>query len=135
MVLKRYIVEMDSPKYLFANLTQDKRSKDRKTAKEIRTYVMQDIGKARRKTRKNARVPLELRSSLPPLLQSRLDITSMTKPSNSTRRDLRGEYLEVESHTSERSVAESVYLVLSGIKTHSKSLTTAGAWTGLLCIL
>lgn len=121
---------MESPKHLFVNLTQDP-----KTAKEVRTYVMQDIGKARRKTRKNARVPLELRSSLPPLMQSRLDITSLTKPSSSTGRGLQGEYLEVESHTSERSVAESVYLVLSGIKTHSKSLTTAGAWTGLLCIL
>ncbi|KAI1075961.1 hypothetical protein F5B20DRAFT_584710 [Whalleya microplaca] len=96
---------MDSQKYLFVNLTQDKRSKDRKTAKEIRTYVMQDIGKARRKTRKNAQVPLKLRSSPPPLAQSILDITSVAKPVNSTVPSSQGENLEVESHTPERSVA------------------------------
>ncbi|KAI1377246.1 hypothetical protein F4677DRAFT_444472 [Hypoxylon crocopeplum] len=94
---------MDSQEYLFVNLTQDKRSKDRKTAKEIRTYVMQDIGKARRKTRKNVQVPLKLRSSPPPLAQSILDITSVAKPVNSTVRSLQGQDLEVESHTPERS--------------------------------
>ncbi|KAI0459553.1 hypothetical protein F5B21DRAFT_248460 [Xylaria acuta] len=96
---------MDSQKYLFVNLTQDKRSKDRKAAKEIRTHVMQDIGKARRKARRNVQVPLELRSPPPPLAQSRLDITSVVKPVNSTVRSLQGEDLEVESHAPERSVA------------------------------
>lgn len=97
---------MDSHKYLFVNLTQDKRSKDRKTAKEIQTYVMQDIGRARRKTRKNARVPLKLRSSPPPLVQSIRDITSVAKPVVSTVPSLQGEDLEVESsHTLEGSVA------------------------------
>lgn len=98
---------MDSQKYLFVNLTQDKRSKDRKTAKEIQTYVMRDIGKARRKTRKNAQVPLELRSSPPPLVQS-IDITSVAKPVNSTVRSLQGQDLEVESHTPERSAAAGI---------------------------
>ncbi|KAH8159908.1 hypothetical protein CIB48_g8350 [Xylaria polymorpha] len=112
---------MDSQRYLFVNLTQDersqgKRSKDRKTAKEIRTHVMQDIGKARRKTRKNARVPLKLRSPPPPAppspppAQSRLDITSVVKPVNSTVRSLQGEDLEAESHTLERSVSVAVGL-------------------------
>ncbi|KAI1412059.1 hypothetical protein F5Y13DRAFT_50721 [Hypoxylon sp. FL1857] len=96
---------MDSQKYLFVNFTQDKRSKDHKTAKEIRTYVMQDIGKTRRKTRKNVKVPLKLRSSPPPLAQSMLDITSVVKPVDSTVRSVQGEDLEVESHTTERSVA------------------------------
>lgn len=97
---------MDSQKYLFVNLTQDKRSKDRKTGKEIRTYVMEGIGKARRKTRKNAQVPLKLRSPPPPpLAQSRLDITAVVKPVNSAASSLQGEDLEVESHTPERSVA------------------------------
>ncbi|TGJ81323.1 hypothetical protein E0Z10_g7435 [Xylaria hypoxylon] len=97
---------MDSQKYLFVNLTQDKRSGDRKTAKEIRTHIMQDIGKARRKMRKNVQVPLKLRSPPPPpLAQSRLDITSVVKPVNSTVQRLQSEDLEVESHTPERSVA------------------------------
>ncbi|KAI1773319.1 hypothetical protein F4818DRAFT_124169 [Hypoxylon cercidicola] len=96
---------MGSQKYLFVNLTQDKRSKDRKTAKEIRTYVMQDIGKARRKTRKNVQVPLKLRSSPPPLVQSSIGITSVARPVNSAVPNLQGEDLEVESHTPERSVA------------------------------
>lgn len=96
---------MDSQKYLFVNLTQDKMSKDRKTAKEIRTYVMQDIGKARRK-RKNVQVPLKLRSSPLPLAQSIFDISmpvdSIVDP---TGRRLQGEDMEVESHTPERSAA------------------------------
>lgn len=100
---------MDSQKYLFVNLTQDKRLKDRKTGKEIRTYVMEGIGKARRKTRKNAQVPLKLRSPPPPppppLAQSRLDITAVAKPVNSAVPGLQGEDLEVESHTPERPVA------------------------------
>ncbi|RYC65924.1 hypothetical protein CHU98_g332 [Xylaria longipes] len=96
---------MDSQKYLFVNLTQDKRSKDCKTAKEMRTYIMQGIGKARRKPRKNVQVPLKLRSPPLPLAQSRLDITSVVKPVNSTVRSLWGEDLEVQSHTPERSVA------------------------------
>ncbi|KAI0903389.1 hypothetical protein F4823DRAFT_618724 [Ustulina deusta] len=99
---------MDSQKYLFVNLTQDKRSKDRNTAKEVRTHVMQDIGKARRKTRKNVQVPLKLRSPPPPLAQSRLDITSGVKPINSTVQSVQGEDLEVESHTPERSVTVGV---------------------------
>ncbi|TRX91137.1 hypothetical protein FHL15_007925 [Xylaria flabelliformis] len=99
---------MDSQKYLFVNLTQDKRSKDRKTAKEIRTHIMQDIGKARRKTRKNVQVPLKLRSPPPPspLAQSRLDIARVVKPVNSTVPGLQGEEdLKVESHTPEHPVA------------------------------
>ncbi|KAI0544123.1 hypothetical protein F4679DRAFT_589799 [Xylaria curta] len=96
---------MDSQKYLFVNLTQDKRSKDRRTAKEIRTHIMQDIGKARRKTRKNMQVPLKLRSPPPPLAQSRLDITSVVKPVNPRVPDLQGEDIEVESHTPEHPVA------------------------------
>ncbi|KAI1739721.1 hypothetical protein F4680DRAFT_134122 [Xylaria scruposa] len=96
---------MDSQKYLFVNLTQDKRSKDRKTAKEIRTHIMQDIGKARRKTRKNMQVSLKLRSPPPPLAQSRLDITAVVKPVNPTVPGLQGEDIEVESHTPEHPVA------------------------------
>ncbi|OTA84578.1 hypothetical protein M434DRAFT_171389 [Hypoxylon sp. CO27-5] len=96
---------MDSQKYLFVNFTQDKRSKDHKTAKEIRTYVMQDIGKARRKRRKNVQVPLKLRSPPPPLAESILDITSVVKPVNSMVRSIQGEDLEVEPHITERSVA------------------------------
>ncbi|KAI0436259.1 hypothetical protein F4803DRAFT_542892 [Xylaria telfairii] len=105
---------MDSQKYLFVNLTHDerlqgKRSKDRKTAKEIRTHVMQDIGKARRKTRKNVRVPLKLRSPPPPPpTQLKLDITSVVKPVNSTVRSIQGEDMEVECHALERSVAVSL---------------------------
>ncbi len=99
---------MDSQKYLFVNLTQDKRSKDRNTAKEVRTHVMQDIGKARRKTRKNLQVPLKLRSPPPPLAQSRLDITPGVKPVNSTVQSVQGEDLEVESHTPERFVTVGV---------------------------
>ncbi|XXH03721.1 hypothetical protein Hte_010127 [Hypoxylon texense] len=95
---------MDPQKYLFVNLTQDKRSKDRKTAKEMRTYVMRDIGKARRKTR-NVKIPLKLRSSPPPLAQSILDIASVGKPVNSTVRSLQAEDLEAECHTLEYSVA------------------------------
>ncbi|KAI1348435.1 hypothetical protein F5Y01DRAFT_212663 [Xylaria sp. FL0043] len=87
---------MGSQQYLFVNVTQDKRPEDRKTAKEIRTHVMQDIGKARRKPRKNMKFPLKLRSPPPPLAQSRLDVTSVVKS---------GEDLEVEPHTPERSVA------------------------------
>ncbi|KAI0833909.1 hypothetical protein F5Y06DRAFT_181099 [Hypoxylon sp. FL0890] len=96
---------MDPQKYLFVNFTQDKRSKDRKTAKEIRMYVMQEIGKTRRKTRKNVQVPLKLRSSPPPLAQSILDVTSVVKSVNSIERSLQGEDLEVESRTTERSIA------------------------------
>ncbi|OTA69252.1 hypothetical protein K449DRAFT_89254 [Hypoxylon sp. EC38] len=99
---------MDSQKYLFVNFTQDKRSKDHKTAKEIRTYVMQDIGKARRKRRKNMQVPLKLRSSPPPLAQSILDVTSVVEPVNSIVRSLQDEDLDVEPHTTERSVAVSL---------------------------
>ncbi|KAI1279383.1 hypothetical protein F5Y07DRAFT_41630 [Xylaria sp. FL0933] len=95
---------MDSQQYLFVNVTQDKRSEDRKTAKEIRTHVMQDIGKARRKPRKNVKFPLKLRSPPPPPIQSRLDITYVT-PINSTVRSLPGEDLEVEPHAPERPVA------------------------------
>ncbi|KAI0380713.1 hypothetical protein F5Y04DRAFT_96652 [Hypomontagnella monticulosa] len=93
---------MDSQKYLFVNLTQDKRSKDRRTAREIRTYVMQDIGKARRKTRRNVRVPLKLRSSPPPWAPSIIDMTSVAGHVNSTVRSLQDEDLEVESHPPER---------------------------------
>ncbi|KAI0100672.1 hypothetical protein GGR51DRAFT_349340 [Nemania sp. FL0031] len=82
---------MDSPKYLFVNLTQDERSKNGKTAKEIRTHVMQDIGRARRKTRKNARVPLNLRSPPPSLAQSRLEIDSVVKPATFTWSSLQGD--------------------------------------------
>ncbi|KAI0187000.1 hypothetical protein EV127DRAFT_437606 [Xylaria flabelliformis] len=97
---------MDSQKYLFVNLTQDKRSKDRKTAKEIRTHIMQDIGKARRKTRKNLQVSLKLRSPPPPLAQSGLDMTAVVKPANSTVLGLQGEEdLKVESHTAKHPVA------------------------------
>src|SRR3954452_24855982 len=100
---------MDSQEYLFVNLTQDKRSKDRKTAKDIRTHIMQDIGRARRKPRKNVKVPLKLRSPPPPLAQSRPDITSVVEPVNSTARSLiQGDDLEVESHPPERSVAVSL---------------------------
>ncbi|KAI1426297.1 hypothetical protein F5Y12DRAFT_290752 [Xylaria sp. FL1777] len=95
---------MDSQKYLFVNLTQDKRSKDCKTGKEIRTHVMQGIGKARRKPRKNVQIPLKLRSP-PPLAQSRLDLTSTIKPVNFIGYSRRGEDLEVESHAPECSVA------------------------------
>ncbi|KAI0876731.1 hypothetical protein GGS24DRAFT_450107 [Hypoxylon argillaceum] len=91
---------MDSQKYMFVNLTQDERSKDRKTAKEVRTHVMQDIGKSRRKTRKNVRIPLKLRSPPPPLAQSRFGITSF----HSIVPSLQGEDPVVESHTSERSI-------------------------------
>jgi hypothetical protein len=96
---------MESQKYLFVNLTQDKRSQDHKTAKEIRTHVMEGIGKARRKTRKNMQVALRLRSPPPRLAQSELDVASVVKLVNSTERSLQGEYLEAESHTPERSLA------------------------------
>ncbi|KAF2963968.1 hypothetical protein GQX73_g9604 [Xylaria multiplex] len=96
---------MDSQQYLFINLTKDKRLEDRKTAKEIRTHVMQGIGKARRKTRKNVRIPLKLRSPPPPpLAQLRLDVTSVIKPVNSTVRSLPGEDLKAELHNPERFV-------------------------------
>ncbi|KAI8623465.1 hypothetical protein F5Y19DRAFT_372336 [Xylariaceae sp. FL1651] len=95
---------MDSQKHLFVNLTPEKRSKDRKTAKEIRMHIMQDIGKARRKARRNVQIPLELRSSPPSLAQSRLNIT-MVKPVHSTVWSLQGDDLEAESHSPERSVA------------------------------
>lgn len=99
---------MDSQNYLFVNLTPDKRSRDRKLEKEVRTHVMQDIGKARRKRRRNMQITLELlRSPSPPLAQSRLDSDSISvvKPVYSTVRSLPGKDLEVDSHTSERSAA------------------------------
>ncbi|KAI0798763.1 hypothetical protein GGR55DRAFT_703044 [Xylaria sp. FL0064] len=94
---------MGSQQYLFVNLTHDKRPEGRKTAKEIRTHVMQDIGKARRKIRKNAKFQLELRSPPPPLTQPILDTTSVVKPV--AVRSLQGEDPDVEPHTPEPSVA------------------------------
>ena len=92
---------MDSQQYLFVNLTQGKRSEDRKIARKIRTHVMQDIGKMRRKPRKNLQMELKLHSPPPPLAQSRLDITSVVKPLNSKVSSLRDDDLEVEPHTLE----------------------------------
>ncbi|KAI0206587.1 hypothetical protein F4808DRAFT_404666 [Astrocystis sublimbata] len=97
---------MDPPRFMFVNLTQDKRSKDRRTAKEIRTHVMQDIGKTRRKTKNNVKIPLRMRSPPPPpLAQSRLDVASVIESANPAGRRPREKAHELEPYTPEYSVA------------------------------
>ncbi|KAH9894653.1 hypothetical protein F4778DRAFT_283842 [Xylariomycetidae sp. FL2044] len=96
---------MESQKYMFVNLSQDKRSKDRKIAKEIRTHVMQDIGKGRRKTRRNLKIPLTLRSSPPPIGQLRQDTTSVLSPTDSSVCNSQTGDPVIESHTPQRPVS------------------------------